>query len=201
MQNKMNQLNETIDQIMIIFNEEFPSQFVRSVAREKLWRQMLGQYESDIILAAAWHLVSTKQKFPPNIATIRATCARFSFGELDPPNPHESWGKIQQKIQGEKVDLTELEKIALQQTGTIFDLRKSRNPTGDRQAFMSAFKIAAEKQHRDRVTLPNVRAIVSKHVPVLAAHNPAETPRIENESVSPEQVKNYIAEITGKMSL
>ena len=201
MQNKMKQLNETIDQILLIFNEEYPSKFVMSVSRAKLWRQILGEFDKDIILAAAFHLVSTRPDWPPDIATVRDTCARFAAGELEPPNPHESWERIQRRIQGEKVDLTELEKIALQQTGTIFDLRKSRNPTGDRQAFIAAFKIAAEKQHRDRVTLPNVRAIVSKHIPVLAAHNPAETPRIENESVSPEQVKNYIAEITGKMSL
>lgn len=152
----------TVKKIMALFNEEYPNKFVVSVERERLWVQLLRDCPSNAIEAAAYHLVSIREDWPPSVATVRITAIRILEGELSPPSASEAWEHVQLKIQNKNIELTDLEKLALKQTGSIFDLRHSSNQIADRSRFLQAFEACLKKRDEDWMTTPRVKQFVQK---------------------------------------
>ena len=163
---------ETIAFVMKIFDEEYHGKFINSKDRMKIWSQMLSGYDSDTILAAAYHLASTRKDWAPDIATMREQCVLMYHGELQQPTGAESWELVMGKVGHEDVELDDMQKQALKQTGlTILDLRTvnvSNIPT-IRSQYCKAFDSLVNKRHQDRVTLPEVKALASKNCPALPA--------------------------------
>ncbi len=168
---------KTIALIMEIFDEEYRGKFTNTPARMKIWSQMLSGFDSETILAAAYHLASTRKDWAPDIATMREQCVLMAQGELQLATGAESWARIKLKMTSEpELKLTDHEKAALAQTSTIFDLRRSKNETTDRAHYIKAFDKLIQKRHYDMVTLPEVKALAARNLPALPAKEVKELP-------------------------
>ncbi len=78
------------------------------------------------------------------------------------------------------MDLTDLEREALAQTGKAYDLRRSSVPGMDRARFIKAFDALVQARHLERVTLPDVLRVVEQYRPALPA--PKEPAQLPTES-------------------
>jgi hypothetical protein len=190
---------------MNIFNEEYPGKFLSSKSRKKVWLRMLGDYPSEVVYAAAYHLIAISPNWPPNVAKMRETIVGLMHGELDTPNGAEAWEKILLKIQDETaVQLTELEKKALAQTGTLYDLRRSENSAVDRARYINAFEALVKKQHLERTTLPEIKKLVERNSPEpKLPKRPSEPPQPIGEADTPtsDEIKAYVAQVTAAKSI
>lgn len=174
-------------QIMEMMNEEYPGKFSMSKSRIKIWTQMLSDLDSEPILAAGYHLVSTGGEWPPAIGTVRLIAKRLTIGELHPQTAMEAWENVQLKIQHKDVELSWQEKKALSRVGSIYDLRRSEKQSFDRANFIKSFEDVIKTEEQELVTMPNVAALV--------ASASAELPKLESAGKS----KSDVAEITASL--
>lgn len=158
-----------ITMAMRIFTEEYRDKFKISDNRVKIWQQMLRDFDSEAILGAAYHLVSTREDWPPDIATVRKTAAYISRGELSPPLASEAWEHLSLKIQNRPVKLTAMEKKAQQQTATLYELRHSSNSGADRRRFMEAFEGVLKRRDEQWLALPEVNQLIGRRAALLVA--------------------------------
>ena len=180
---------ETIAFVMQIFNEEYPGKFIKPTSRMRIWEQILNGFDSEVILTAAYHLASTRKDWAPDIATMREQCVLMSHGELHNPTGAESWERIRQKMTDKpELELSNMEKKALAQTSSIYDLRRSLNGPTDRAHYIKAFDGLVQKRHMDRITLPEVKAMTARNAPALPAH---ETPK-PAELTEGTQIINFV---------
>ena len=205
---------QTIDYIMRAMAEEYPGKFTVSEPRAKMWRQMLSGLKSNVILAAVYQLISTTDsQWPPTIGMVRTKAVQFTNGDLHTPTGQEAWENILKKFQYEDYPLTDLEKAALAQVGTIYDLKRSQNTMVDRSNFTKAFDTLVEKQQVERATMPNVKALVEHNIPLLekgdepapalpesTQQSPGRPPlphrTIEGSKMpTPEEVKDYMKQL------
>lgn len=188
---------EIVSAIMDMMNAEYPTKFSTTPERLKVWAQMLKGFDSEIILGAAYHLVSTNE-WPPNIAQVREQCVLMSHGEPYEPTGQEAWENIWRKVAGEEIELTDLEKRALKQTSSIYDLKRSSNPSTDRAHFIKAFDQLVAARKLERQTLPEVKALVEKNRPALPAPVEKQLPKpIEKEPNYPtgDEVSTYVNQV------
>lgn len=151
---------QAVSLILEMFSTEYPGKFSLSPQRAMLWEKMLGEFDSDIILHAAYHLAGSSE-WPPNIHQMRKQCMYFVHGEIADPSAEEAWGKVMRKIQrAEGVELTELEAKALTQTASIYDMQHSTNIEAHRARYIRAFEKLVERRNEDRLTLPEIREFV-----------------------------------------
>jgi hypothetical protein len=153
--------------IMEMFAAEYADKFKMSEERTKLWRQMLKGTPPEVLLGTAYHLVSTRPDWPPDIARVRKTAMYVSSGELKPMSGPESWERIMMKIQRKEIELTDTEREALKQTASIYDLRRSQNMGIDRARYIQAFEGVQKRREDDALVLPEVRQLVASQAPAL----------------------------------
>lgn len=168
----MSNIQDTVSNVMKIFNEEYRDKFKISESRLKIWCQMLREYDSETILAAAYHLVSTRQDWPPDIATMRQAVVYLSKGELNRPDPMEAWGNVLKKLNEPHIsyvndekpvfNLSPMEKEAVSRVSSIYNLKNSSNLASDRARFIEAFKGLLEERDREWLALPEVKKIAEK---------------------------------------
>ena len=120
-------LKITIWDSMKALSREYGQKFEVTKERAKIWHTMLEEFSSDTVHSSVLQLLSTHQTFPPTIGEVRLCCIRISSGTLERPKASEAWGRVLKKIQGQKIDLSVDEKRALDQVGTIYDLKHSEN--------------------------------------------------------------------------
>jgi hypothetical protein len=149
-----------------MFSDSYPGKFTVG-DNVKTWERVLSDMDPDVIPAAALHLISTRKDWPPDPATLREQCVLMSHGQLHEPTGSEAWEHIRERMAqsaecDEPLKLTDLERRALKQTGTLYDLRRSANPASDRATFIKAFNTLVSKQKLERQTLPEVKALVQK---------------------------------------
>jgi hypothetical protein len=206
---------KTIADVFDLITECYPGKFRAnprtsdSPGTAAIWLKMLRDFESEPVLAAVYHLCSTRQDWPPDIATVRDKAASLANGELSPPTGAEAWERIRQKIGGMEVELTPLEKKALAQVSTIYDLRRSENPTADRARYCKAFDALVAKQQLERVTLPEVKQFADHGAPALPEPKPVTqlppqdtTDDDDYEHYVPEgEVKNMLISLADKMTI
>lgn len=162
---------ETVSMIMDMFVAEYPGRFSTGLERLKVWCQMLKGFDGELILGAAYHLASTCN-WPPTIAQMREQCVLMSHGDLRNPTGAESWERIRRKMTSEPdLELTDLERTALSQTSSLYDLKRSTNPSTDRAHYIKAFDSLAAQRHQERITLPEVKALAGRYaeIPALEA--------------------------------
>ena len=211
----------TINNIMRIFSEEYPGKFSVTESRKKVWLHILKGFPTETILGAAYHLISTRPDWPPDIATMRDTVINFIHGELHQPTPQEAWENILRKIQDDDVELSDLEKAALKQVSTVYDLRRSENSSSDRAQYIKAFDQLLKKQQLERATLPAVKRLVQEHVPMfIEPEKPQELPEAQpsplpgyedddynstlddgSERVPPEEIRAFAKKFAKAMDL
>jgi len=160
---KSSKLHETVSNIMKIFNEEYPGKFNISQSRLAVWCQMLRECNPETVLAAAYHLVSTRPDWPPDIATVRRTVVYLSKGQLERPDPMGAWGNVIKKLNNSEIELTQIESEAVKRVSSIGDLRRSTNQTADRARFVEAFNGILDETDREWLALPEVKAIADKN--------------------------------------
>lgn len=153
--------------VMEMFAAEYGDKFKMSDGRTRTWRQMLRGADSSSLLPAAYHLVSTRPDWPPDIATMRKAVYRISRGELKPMTGSESWERIMMKIQRKEVELTPAEKDALKQTASLYDLRRSQNPGIDRARYIQAFEGVQKRIEDDALVLPEVKKLLDRNTNLL----------------------------------
>jgi hypothetical protein len=182
---------ETVAFVMKIFDEEYHGKFINSPDRMKIWAQMLKGFEPTVIKAAAYHLAATRKDWAPDIATMREQCSMMAHGELNLPTGAESWQRIKLKMTSEPgLELTEMEKTALAQTSTIYDLKRSTNEPTDRAHYIKAFDALVSKRHQDRLTLPEVKALVARNsAPELPVH---ESKELAGQDIDPD---SYVSSV------
>jgi hypothetical protein len=163
---------------------------------EGIWLKMLEDLDADALLAAANHLVSTRPDWPPDIATLRGTVVDFAHGYLEPPSGHEAWEHVLVKMSedelpdlttgehDEKISLTALEKAAVNQIGSLYDLRRSTNPASDRAQFIKAFEKMVAKKRLELTALPNVRQLDNKSLEKTNNKEPVCKPEEVEEMLS-----------------
>lgn len=162
---------DTVSEIMDLLNAEYPSKFSTKLERIKVWSQMLNGFDRELILGAAYHLVSTC-RWPPNIAQMREQCVLMSHGKLQNPTSSDAWEHVMERVNHKDIELTPFEKKALKQTGrTINELRQTQllYLATDRARFSEAFDRLISKQHLERITLPEVKTLVARNAPALPA--------------------------------
>jgi hypothetical protein len=194
----------TIFSVMRVFNEEYPGKFSITETRQKVWANLLEGFDPRVILSACEHLVSTRPDWPPDIATMRETVIDFTHGELHQPSGQEAWENIKRKIQGEDFQLSDLEKAALKQVSTIYDLKRSENPTSDRVQYIKAFDRIIEKRRLERITLPAVKQLVAGHAPQLPSGPNDKLLEKTNDKepvCKPEEVEELLADVPNREEL
>ena len=153
--------------VMEMFAAEYGDKFKMSDGRTRIWRQMLKDTDSDVLLGSAYHLVSTRPDWPPDIATVRETVMSVSRGELSPMTGAESWERIMVRIQRKPVELTDTEREALSQTASLYDLRRSTSPGIDRSRYIQAFEGVQRRRESEALLLPEVRQLIQKRANLL----------------------------------
>ena len=156
---------EAITKAMQLFLEEFGNKFVISPERIEMWQVMFRAIPGGIILAAAYHLCSDGREWSPTVGMLRNTALDMMDGRMHPPSGTDAWEKIQMLIQQQDVELTDIEKQALRQTGALCDLRRSSNPASDRATFCKAFDSLVKRQDADRQMLPEVKRAYEENRP------------------------------------
>lgn len=200
----------TIQMILSIFNECYPGKVKVTERTEGLWLRMLEDLDSDALLAAAHHLCSTRPDWPPDIATMRGTVVDFTHGYLEPPSSHEAWEHVLVKMTenelpelatGEhvtKIELTGLEKAAVKQVGSIYDLKRSTNGPSDRSQFIKAFDKIVTKKRLELTTLPEVKRLVEARagLKLSPAPNNKSLDKTSDKGpvCKPEEVKEMLAD-------
>lgn len=199
-------LTKAVQVSMQLLLEEYRGKFIITAERSKTWRQMLRGIDPTVITAAVYHLISSRDsEWPPTVGMVRQVALQFANGELHTPTGYDAWANIQKKFQYEDFPLTDLELAALKQIGTIYDLKRSTNPATDRAHFIKAFNELVNRQQLERVTLPEVKALVEHNVPFLPKpqekaperlpapfepnQNPEEDPGPER--ISPEDIREF----------
>lgn len=205
---------DSVSLVMKIFAEEYPTKFSVTDSRLKIWCQMLKGFPTEQILAAGYHLAATRTDWPPDIATMREQVLRFANGELHKPTGQEAWENILKKFKYEDYPLSDFEKAALAQVGTIYDLKRSQNTAADRIQFVRAFDNLVKKRDTERATLPEVRALVEQNVPFLPEPEPDKKALPVTETTiedppddddvdypTPEEVADYVRQLSEKIAL
>jgi hypothetical protein len=178
----------TISEIMNLFVASYPGKFI--VAKDdnghpltpRIWLLMLRDFDAGVVLHAAYHLATTHKTWPPDVATVRDQAARLAHGEKTAPTGSDSWERVLKRInpydaeEESSVTLSELEKQAVAQLGGLYHLAHSSNQAADRARYIKAFDDLIAKQQLDRVTLPEVQALVDRNRPALPA--PQEVPQL-----------------------
>ncbi len=161
---------ETVRQILLAINECYPGKFNKTEKTKKIWHRMLKDIDAENVLAATFHLCATVPTWPPDVASIRQQAVRYAHGEMEAPTGHEAWENIRKKFGNDHHQLTDHEKAAVNQIGSMFDLKRSENTVADRAQFIKAFDNIIAKRDLDRATLPEVKALVENNVPFLPEH-------------------------------
>ena len=201
---------DLIMDVITVFCEEYGQKFnITSELRKQIWISMLGEFSEDTIRSACTQVLITHKVFPPTVGEVRLSCIRINTGTIERPKASEAWGRVLKKIQGQKIDLSVDEKRALEQVGTIYDLRRSENQSlsYERTAFQKAFDHIQDEWEREQLTLPQVKALVDKNSKILGTGQP-EIPQLESpkpeentEIPSGEQVRQLIESAAFKMEM
>ena len=129
------------------------------------WQKILADVDSKCMFAAAADIVSTgKSEWPPPIGVIRCRALDLNAGELAPISPYEAWGRVSESI-GKKSDLTELEKLALNNIGGTWTLKNGDAYTMSH--FLKAYQEILDKERRLRTVLPAVSTVAARNTPSL----------------------------------
>ena len=162
---------------------------------------MLRDLDEEPVLAASFHLSSQSSEWPPVVGKVRKVSIDMSHGETAPPTGLEAWESILSRFKNDEYILTGMEKAALKQIGSIYDLKRSTNPAADRANFVKAFESIVAKRDSDRVTLPEVKQFVENNVPLLPIPEenqqlPERPERDEpKEMVGPEAISEFLLHI------
>ena len=182
-----------VTRAMTMFNEEYPGKFSLGTkttdsddpSRVKVWKHVLREFSDEIILHAALHLVAIRPDWPPDVATMREQCVLMANGQSELPNGADAWGLLMDHVSHVNVELGDTHKEALKQTGlTVRDLRSvnvSNIPT-IRSQFVKSFDSIVQKKHRERITLPEVKALTSNNAPALPEPEPKQLEENAGES-------------------
>ena len=138
---------------------EYPGKFSLSEERVDTWCHMLSDLDSENILAAGYHLVSTGGEWPPAIGTVRLTAKRIETGQMVPVSATEAWGNVYKRIQHRDVFLTVEEKEALQGVGSIYDLRRSEDLSFDRSIFIKNYEQQQKRRDLELTIMPDVQHV------------------------------------------
>ena len=175
-------VQDAVSNAMRIFNEEYGAKFALTENRVNVWNHMLKDFNPQTIMAAAYHLATVMKVFPPEIATMRETVILMSGGKLSEQTAIEAWERVLMKIKGKDVELSDMESAALNQTGTMYDLKLSRNHHSDRARFIQAFDGLLKRRYEETMTMPEVKAHVLAMAPrQLEAPESVEVPKFEPE--------------------
>jgi hypothetical protein len=191
-------LNQAIKNLLDLLNESYQGKFKLTPLTPVIWTKMLRDIDTELILAAGYHLVSTRPDWPPDVPTIRNTAITLGGGVLKPDTGLDGWERVLRAIQGEEGILTVIDKKALAQTKPIVDLKTSATITADRATFIKAWDHLAEKVRLHKVALPEVRALVERNAPALPA--PVEVQQIEDgggDYPTQEEVRGYMNQLPG----
>jgi hypothetical protein len=166
----------------------------------EIFHRLLKDLRPEDLLPAALNLCTT-QHWPPSIAQLRTQAAGMAKGVLTPDSGLDGWGRVLLRLQDRDVTLTEIDKKALAQTRSIYDLKRSDNIVADRSNFIKAWNHLSEKERINQVTLPEVKILATRNLPAFA--EPKQLPQEKPEKYSVRQsVKPlnlpYLSEEEGK---
>jgi len=193
-------LDQTIKNTLDLLNESYQGKFKLTDITPGIWKKILRDIDTESILAAVYHLCSTRPDWPPDLATVRSTALGLSKGVLKRKTGFDAWESILKKIQDEDHPLTELEKKALGQTKSMYDLRLSQTIVADRSTFIKAYDHLSERERLNDVTLPEVKQMVARNTPALPAPvTPKQLPPQE-DCPTPSEISGLIGKLREGMS-
>jgi hypothetical protein len=123
--------------------------------RDKLWMRMLDGIDDKAVEAAVEHILTMDREYPPTIGILRTKALEILSGELGALTGAEAWADVAEKISGRDVELSERQKQALKATGTIYDLKRSQNPSSDRARFILAYDSIVSRKKLERSMMPS----------------------------------------------
>ena len=160
--------------------------FSATEERAELWSKMLAGIDDCYILAAVTDILTTRDGFPPTVATVRRRALELSRGELVPPSGVEAWEGVRAVLAGTANGIEPRTLRAVRATaGSLADLRRSTSPAADRARFIEAFDAAVERERRERDAMPSVRAVAASargDDALIALAAPDEEPRPESRT-------------------
>lgn len=140
---------------------EFPA------ASQDLYIQMLSDLDPEQVMQAVQDCIG-RQTFPPAIAEIRSTVAKFhaeAIGRLSAP---EAWGQVHQQMirvgRDRRPDLDELTMRSVEAIGGWYFLCTSleEDMPSHRARFATAYNTLMDREQEHSVRLPGVRQLVDK---------------------------------------
>lgn len=173
-----------VTKAMTMFNEGYPGKFSLGTKQHPdnpnevpsmviVWAHALEDFDEEIILTAALHLVTICKQWPPDLATMRDQCVMIASGELHAPTGMEACERVLMRHRGdESFELTALEKRAIKLVGTPTDIATNWKARSD---FIKTFDTLVEQRRLERVTLPEVLALVERNRPALPEPKPRPT--------------------------
>jgi hypothetical protein len=199
---------DQVTEIMALFLNEYRGQFTINETRITLWMAMLGEFEENIVRAAALHVISEGTGFPPPVGAVRRACVDLRDGELDALRAPEAWILVLGELQspeGKVSNLPELAREALKSVGTLYDLGKSVNIGMDRAQFIKAYTALMERRQRERSMIPAVKFLNQANKTNLLENTRedrdqlSENYRTEREEKGPSWTPGKDAVLTKKM--
>ncbi len=139
------------------------------------------------LLTSALHLCTT-QEWPPAPSQLRTQAAYLSEGMLEPYSAFDAWGRVLARLGDDSVELSEMEKMALEKTKSLYDLKRSTKIEIDRAAFIRAYKTIIEKKRLAMIALPRVKQMVFNNTPQLPAST-KQPKQIEEQTDNPSEAE------------
>jgi hypothetical protein len=159
-------------------------------SKARLWNRLLSDFDDIVLIGATEQIVSTRNSeynWSPDLATVREQCLSIQSGRLSEPTGAQSWERILQKMAErsdaeEKLELTETEKKALDQTVSLYDLRHGHvaNMLSARRQYVQAFEGIVNRQKIEALTPQSVKEVCAQYAPALPA--PEDTPKLEGST-------------------
>lgn len=201
--NESKQFEDTIRAVMQMFLEEYGAKFAISPQRTSIWIQMLAGENIGAIMNTAYHLVSTKPIFPPDLATFRKTLKYIERGQLSPITGIEAWERVAARLNGSDIKLTDMEKRALKQAGGLYELRHSSNLAANRTRFVMAYDGLLRRAEEEMLATPEVRAYIDTRNQILSSRKSpvkAIDSHHENQKPDPESTRRAIEQSKKRLS-
>jgi hypothetical protein len=129
--------------------------------RKAIWCELLGDIDSEIVLAATKQILADPSPFPPTVGQVRAKCVEIATGSIGGETATQAWDTVL-AFCADKVGKDALSKRCLdtlRHVGGSWAVMRSEEPGILRSQFMKAFESYTEATRRDAQTLPEVKEL------------------------------------------
>ena len=150
---------ETVSRAMGIISSAYLTRATISNSEINVWEQGLSDISDDILIAATNDIITTGGDHPPSLPQLRRRAVELRIGTVAPISASEAWERCLRLSQGYTVNLSPVEKRALDAIGGIYRIKTSDNIGIDRSAFMRHYDAIYTAEFKRAASRPEIRSV------------------------------------------